>query len=93
PAPEDDEEQPAWLTQRRETTTRAWRAAIIGALLVMCVPILNFYSMYLLFRHGLLAEEPQAPPDWRINATLWLNLAVFALWSVCLMAMLRNGPM
>ncbi len=85
----ESDDDPAWLTQRGEVITRAWRAAIIGTGLVMCVPLFSGYSLYLLCRHGLLSEQPGAPPDWRINATLMLNLAVFAGWSLMTLAFFR----
>lgn len=89
--PDGEDSTPAWITRRSEIATRAWRAAIIGLFFVFCIPMLNVYSMYLMVSNGLLSEEPEAPKDWRINATLVVNLVVIAIWSLFVIAMLRNS--
>lgn len=73
----DDEDDPPELREREDHIRRAWIAAIFG--LLLCPPLLNLYSFYLLLKHGLLIDDPQWPTDWRINAALVVNLLVFAV--------------
>ncbi len=55
---------------------RAWRAAIIGVLLLP--PILNLYSMWLLVRHQLLFGKKTRPGEWRTFAAFAVNATVLS---------------
>lgn len=56
-----------------EEVTRAFRASIMGLLLLP--PLLNIYSTYLIFRHRLL----RPPWNWRVLVALMANSLVFLL--------------
>jgi len=53
--------------------TRAFRASIMGVLVLP--PILNVYSMYLIFRHRLF----RSPRNWRVGMALCVNSFVLLL--------------
>lgn len=62
--------------QRDDDARRAWYAAVIG--LVLCPPLLNIYSFYLLARHGLLVDNPRLRPNWRVTGAICVNLLAYA---------------
>lgn len=73
---EDEDEDSPQQRERDGHIRRAWTAAVLG--LLLCPPLLNLYSMYLLVRHGLLVDEPQYRPNWRTNAAVCVNLLAIA---------------
>lgn len=87
---EDEEESAAdslaVISPREEATRRAWYAAVLG--LFLCPPLLQIYSLCVLFRHGLLVSDSDAPADWRINAALVIDLATLGLmlWGLSILA-------
>lgn len=75
---EDDEGEDSIIERERDDQLRrAWYAAVLG--LFLCPPLLSIYSMYLLLRHGLLVDEPEAKSDWRSTAALLVNLLALVL--------------
>jgi hypothetical protein len=68
-----------------EALTRAWRASLIGFLLLP--PLLNLYSTWILFRNGFFIRRCQ---NWRVAATCVANAVVFAL--VILIVFLFANP-
>ena len=52
---------------------RAWKAALLGP--IVFPPLLSLYSMWLLFKHDLLAGDA-ASANWRAQGALCLNLFV-----------------
>ncbi len=73
---DDDEEDSPQQRQRDGHIRRAWHAAVLG--LLLCPPLLNIYSMYLLARNGLLVDDPQFRGNWRTTAAIFVNLLAFA---------------
>lgn len=69
---EDDDELPGIHSE----LTRAWRASVIGILLLP--PVLHVYAVYLLVRHGFFVDE-QGSANWRVYATLLFCLGGFLL--------------
>jgi hypothetical protein len=65
--PESEEE----VQRFSSPTLRAWRAAIIGILLLP--PLLSLYSIWLIVRHGLLRSRPL---NWKATAALGVDLVV-----------------
>jgi hypothetical protein len=57
-----------------EDLLRAWRASLIGV--VLLPPILNIYSMWLLFRHRFFLRRCR---DWRVLAACVVNAVVLGL--------------
>ena len=71
--------------------TRAWRAAIIGILLLP--PLLNLYSMWVLLRHRLLFGGRTRPTDWRAFASFVVNMSVFTVVALFVYSVVRQpGP-
>jgi len=66
---------------------RAFRASIMGMLLLP--PLLNIYSMYLIFRHRLF----QSAWNWRLGIAVCANLFVFLLFLAIVGLIVRSqGP-
>jgi len=57
-----------------EDLTRAWRAALIGML--MCPPLLNIYSCWLLVRHKFFVDYDA---NWRVPVACAVNGVVLAI--------------
>ncbi len=61
--------------------TRAWRAALIGGLLLPCL-VINIYSVWLIARHELWRPQP-GRVNWRFPAALFFNLVgVVFFWLI-----------
>lgn len=73
---DDDEEDSLQQRERDGHIRRAWHAAVLG--LLLCPPLLNLYSMYLLVRHGLLVDDPHLRANWRAMAAVVVNLLALA---------------
>lgn len=58
---------------------RAWYAAIIGT--VLLPPLLNVYSLWLLWRHGLSGEDIDIP-TWLIPATVLVDVTSLLFFGV-----------
>ena len=81
----DDEPPDSEQAELCEDLLRAWRASLIG--LVLCPPLLNLYSMWLLMRHWFFAGRCR---NWRVPATCAVNALVLLM--VCLFVWLIANP-
>jgi len=63
--------------------TRAWRAALIGGLLLPCL-LINLYSVWLIAEHQLWLPQPgEKSVNWRFPAALFFNLfGFFFFWLI-----------
>jgi len=63
--------------------TRAWRAALIGGLLLPCL-VINIYSVWLIVQHELWRPQPgETRVNWRFPAALFFNLVgVVFFWLI-----------
>jgi len=79
--PEDADE---YEDEASPELTRAYRASIMGMLLLP--PILNVYSMYLIFRHRLFQ-----PWNWRVGVALFANSCVL-LAAIIILSVILPPP-
>jgi hypothetical protein len=83
----DDEDDPyeEYSEEPAETPplTRAWRAAVIGGVLLPILA-LNVYSLWLIYRHRLWEPRPgEKSVNWRYYAALFFNLfGVLFFWAI-----------
>ena len=83
---DDDEEDYEEYSEEPTQTpplTRAWRAALIGGLLLPCL-VINLYSLWLITKHELWLPQPgEERVNWRFSAALLLNLfGFFFFWLI-----------
>jgi hypothetical protein len=84
---EDEDEPMGSVTYSAEDfATRAWRAAVLG--LLMCPPLLHFYSLYLLLRLGLLPDELSPAGKWRAYAAFAIDTVVLGFVALVFRAVL-----
>lgn len=77
---EDDSDVPAELT-------RAWRAAVIGA--IVLPPVVTLYSVWILIRNRFFLDRTD---NWRIAAAVLLNGLVLSIATWIILAFLTPQP-
>jgi len=70
-----------------EDLIRAWRAALIGV--VLLPPLLNVYSTWLLIRHRFFVDRVQ---NWRVIAACCVNVVVLSLAAWLIFMIVRPSP-
>ncbi len=84
-ADEDDDYDEPYSEEPAQTPplTLAWRAALIGGVLLPCL-VINLYSVGLILKHQLWRPAPgEARVNWRFPAALFFNLfGVFFFWLI-----------
>jgi len=84
-ADDDEDDYEPYSEEPAETPplTRAWRAALIGGLLLPCL-LINIYSVWLIVQHQLWRPQPgETSVNWRFPAALFFNLVgVVFFWLI-----------